>query len=297
MKVNGENEWVMKKLCILANTEKDKNYETAEYIRTLIKAAGKQCVMVNDRLSEEKKEGYINANEIPEDVECLLILGGDGTMIQAAKDFCHLEIPLLGVNLGTLGFLTEVERQNIEDALEKIFAGNYKIEHRMMLEGIKEEEGEQVYRGIALNDVVLNKSRECRLVTLHVYVNEELMDTYICDGLIFSTPTGSTAYNLSAGGPVLTPEVKAMIITPICPHSLNKRSLVLSCKDNITVEIGKSKQFMDDYAVVNVDGSNTMELVTGEKLFIQCCEEETRIIKLTKGSFYNRLRDKLNRGL
>lgn len=287
----------MEKFCVIANTEKDRDYETAELIKGLIEKTGKQCVMVNDRFGEEKREGYIDVNEIPADVECLLILGGDGTMIQAARDFCEREIPLLGVNLGTLGFLTEVEKQNIEGALEEIYAGNYKVEHRIMLEGTQEKQGETVYRGVALNDFVLSKSRECRLITLHVYVNGELMDTYVCDGLIFSTPTGSTAYNLSAGGPVLTPEVKAFIITPICPHSLNKRSLVLSYKDKLTVEIGKSKEIMDDYAVVNVDGSNMIELMTGEQLQIHCSENETQIVKLTKAGFYNRLRDKLNRGM
>lgn len=286
----------MEKFCVIANVEKDRNYETAEYIRSLLEKAGKQCIMINDRFGEEKREGYAEVFDIPSDAECLLILGGDGTMIQAARDFCEKGIPLLGVNLGTLGFLTEVEQHTIEEALEAIYEGNYKIEHRIMLEGIKREQETTVYSGIALNDFVLNRSRECRLVTIHVYVNEELMDTYVCDGLIFSTPTGSTAYNLSAGGPVLTPEVKAFIITPICPHSLNKRSLVLSAKDRITIEIGKSKENTDDYAVVNVDGSNVIELMTGEQLEIRCSEKETQIIKLTKAGFYNRLRDKLNRG-
>ena len=287
----------MKKFCVIANTGKDKGYETAEYIKGLIEKAGKQCIMVNDRFGEERREDYIDAADIPLDAECLLILGGDGTMIQAAKDFCDKEIPLLGVNLGTLGFLTEVELQTIEESLEEIYAGKYKIEQRIMLEGMKEENGEVVYKGVALNDFVLNKSRECRLITLHVYVNDELMDTYVCDGLIVSTATGSTAYNLSAGGPVLTPEVKAFIITPICPHSLNKRSLVLSAKDKISVKVGKSKEIMDDYAVVNVDGANMVELMTGEEIKIQCSEVETKIVKLTKASFYNRIRSKLNMGM
>lgn len=238
----------MKKFCVIANTGKDKGYETAEYIKGLIEKAGKQCIMVNDRFGEERREEYIDAADIPLDAECLLILGGDGTMIQAAKDFCKKQIPLLGVNLGTLGFLTEVEKQNIEESLQEIYVGNYKIEHRIMLEGIQKTGDKVTYNGVALNDFVLNKSRESRLITLHVYVNDELMDTYVCDGLIISTPTGSTAYNLSAGGPVLTPEVRAFIITPICPHSLNKRSLVLSAKDKIIVKVGKSKEIMDDYA-------------------------------------------------
>ena len=297
MKANGENKKVMEKLCILANIEKDKNYEIAEYIKQLIEKSGKKCIMVNDRFTKHKKKGYIHFKEIPTDVECLLTLGGDGTMLQAARDFCHMQIPLLGVNLGTLGFLTEVERQNIEEVLKEIFEGNYKIEHRMMLEGVKEENTKVSHKKIALNDFVLHKSNGRRLVTFHVYVNGELVDTYICDGLIFSTPTGSTAYNLAAGGPVLTPEMKAIIITPICPHSLNKRSLVLSASDKIIVEIGKSKESMDDYAVVNVDGSNVLDLMTGEKIQIQCCKQETKIIRLPSGSFYNRLREKLNRGV
>ncbi len=287
----------MNKFCVITNTEKDKGYETAEYIKGLIETAGKQCVMVNDRFGKVKREDYIDAKEVPDDAECLLILGGDGTMIQAAKDFCNKDIPLLGVNLGTLGFLTEVEKQNIEESLQEIYAGNYRIEHRIMLEGKKEEKGEVVYQGVALNDIVLNKSRDCRLITLHVYVNDELMDTYVCDGLIISTPTGSTAYNLSAGGPVLTPEVRAFILTPICPHSLNKRSLVLSAQDKIVVKVGKSKEVMDDYAVVNVDGANMVELTTHEEIHLQCSVKETKIVKLTKASFYNRLRSKLNVGM
>ena len=287
----------MNKFCVITNTGKDKSYETAEYIRALIEKSGKQCIMVNDRFDIEKKEGYIDAEDVPEDAECLLILGGDGTMIQAAKDFCHKEIPLLGVNLGTLGFLTEVEKQNIEESLQEIYKGSYKIERRIMLEGICEENGTIRYNGVALNDFVLNKSKECRLITLHVYVNEELMDTYVCDGLIISTPTGSTAYNLSAGGPVLTPEVRAFIITPICPHSLNKRSLVLSAQEKIVIKVGKSKEVTYDYAVVNVDGASMLELKTGDEIKLACSEKETKIVKLTKASFYNRLRSKLNAGL
>lgn len=293
----------MEKFCVLANVEKDKDYETAEYVRGLIEANHRECIIVKDRFVEDSnaKKDFFDVKEIPADVECIIILGGDGTMIQAANDLYDLDIPLLGVNLGTLGFLTEVEKQNIEEALKRLYDDRYKVEKRMMLMGkahielSKKEDRTNEYNGLALNDFVISKDGVCRLITLHVYVNGELLDTYVADGIIVSTPTGSTGYNLSAGGPVLAPEVKAMIVTPICPHSLNKRSLVVSHHDLLEIVVGKSKENSDDEAVLITDGAITMELTTNDKLILKEADAETKIIKLTDCSFYRRLRDKLSR--
>ena len=151
-----------------------------------------------------------------------------------------------------------------------------------------------LFRSYALNDVVVSKRGDCRLITIKVYINEELADIYRADGLIISTPTGSTGYNLSAGGPVMVPDTEATVITPICAHSLNKRSLVVSARDKITLELGQTKEFQEDTAVLVVDGRTVRGLATGERLDICVPEDQTRIVKLSGVSFYKKMRDKLN---
>ncbi len=285
----------MDKFCVIANAEKDINYETAEYIRGFLELQGKRCLLVRDRFIEADEKRYAGIEEIPTDTDCIIILGGDGTMIQAAKDLHEMNIPLLGVNLGTLGFLTEVEKQDIDISLNELFKENFKIENRLMLEGnvcSKELSG---FVGTALNDFVVSKEGQCRLIELEVFVDDEFIDAYVADGIIISTSTGSTGYNLSAGGPVLAPEVKAMIITPICPHSLNKRSLVVPAESKIIVQIGKSKELSDDEAVIISDGNEIAHMKTGEKIEIVRAMTDAKIVKLSGFSFFKRMRQKLSR--
>lgn len=287
----------MNRFCVIANAEKDKNYELAEYIRSYLITKGKKCILVRDRFVDMHIGKYVGFDEIPEDTECIIILGGDGTMIQAAKDLQNRKIPLLGVNLGTLGFLTEIEKQDLEASLDELFLERYKIQRRIMLRGKTTAGAAAFDNGTALNDFVISKDGQCRLIELAVYVGDEFIDTYVADGLILSTPTGSTGYNLSAGGPVIAPEVHAIIITPICPHSLNKRSLVVSAEDRVTVKIGKIKENSDDEAVVLIDGNEDRKLRTGDMLEVTCSGGEAQIIKLEGFSFFKRMRQKLNRDI
>lgn len=282
----------MEKFCVITNTEKDHNYEMARYIRKYLTSRGKTCFLVRDRFLEEDIGKYAEIEEIPEDTECIIVLGGDGTMIQAANDLSHKKIPVLGVNLGTLGFLTDVEKQDIEVSLEALFHNEYRVEQRLMLNGSIEK---QQFEGTALNDFVISKAGSRRLIELEVYADDEFIDTYVADGVIVSTPTGSTGYNLSAGGPVLAPQVQAMIITPICPHSLNKRSLVLDSGSQVLIRVGKTKQNMDDEAVVIADGNEVVYMRTGEGIVITRSNKNARIIKLSGTSFFKRMRQKLNR--
>lgn len=277
----------MERFCVITNVDKDQNYETAEFIRSYLETKGKECILARDRFADRHGSRYVRTEEISRDVECMIVLGGDGTMIQAARDFHHLEIPLLGVNLGTLGFLTDVEKQDIEASLDELFLNHYRVENRVMLES----EG----YGKALNDFVITKDGGRRLIEIEVYSGEEFVDTYVADGLILSTPTGSTGYNLSAGGPVLAPQVEAMIITPICPHSLNKRSLVVSSSDRIRIKIGKTKEHMEDAAAVLVDGVEAGKLTTGDEISIHKARQGAKIVKLDGFNFYRRMRQKLNR--
>lgn len=287
----------MKRFCVITNRDKEDSNRKAVYIQEYLEQKGGKCLILeNRRVISEGVLHYTEADKIPEETECVLVLGGDGTMIQAAIDLVHSKLPILGINMGTVGFLTEVEPQNLERALDLMLQDKYTIENRIMLRESSvtptgPSSGKACY---ALNDVVLSKRGDCRLITIKVYINDELADIYRADGLIISTPTGSTGYNLSAGGPVMVPDTEATVITPICAHSLNKRSLVVSAMDRIVLELGQTKDFQEDEAVLVVDGRTVRGLSTGDRLEVLVPEDQTRIVKLSGVSFYKKMRDKLN---
>lgn len=287
----------MERFCVITNKDKDENYDVARYIAEYLEKHGKECcVLENKMVIKGGVCHFTDTSRIPENTQCALVLGGDGTMIQAAIDLVHQNIPILGINMGTVGFLTEAERQNLDQALYQLMKDEYTIENRIMLketllEGSSPQEIQSCY---ALNDMVVSKRGNCRLITIKVYINGELADIYRADGLIVSTPTGSTGYNLSAGGPVMVPHTHATVITPICAHSLNKRSLVLSAEDVITLEIGQTKEAQDDLAVLVADGRNIGEYVTGDRLNICVPDYITQLVKISDISFYKRMREKLN---
>ena len=287
----------MKRFCVITNRDKEDSNRKAVYIQEYLEQKGGKCLILeNRRVISEGVLHYTEADKIPEETECVLVLGGDGTMIQAAIDLVHSKLPILGINMGTVGFLTEVEPQNLERALDLMLQDKYTIENRIMLRESSvtptgTSSGKACY---ALNDVVLSKRGDCRLITIKVYINDELADIYRADGLIISTPTGSTGYNLSAGGPVMVPDTEATVITPICAHSLNKRSLVVSAMDRIVLELGQTKDFQEDEAVLVVDGRTVRGVSTGDRLEVLVPEDQTRIVKLSGVSFYKKMRDKLN---
>lgn len=286
----------MKRFCIITNSDKDANDKTAGYIVSYLRKKGCEClVLENKQWQAGGIRHFTDVSQIPEDMECAIVLGGDGTMIQAAIDLVHRDIPILGVNTGTLGFLTTIEKNRIEASLERLLRGEYVIESRIMLKEGKRFPGEDSRSSCyALNDMVISKRGSCRLITIRVFVNDELADIYRADGLIVATPTGSTGYNLSAGGPVMAPNVHAMVVTPICAHSLNKRSLVLDGRDKIALEIGQTKEVCEDLAMLMADGRIVGELHTGDKLVIQVPHGDTKIVRLSGAGFYERMREKLN---
>ena len=172
----------------------------------------------------------------PEVPDCILVLGGDGTLLRAARNLLNQDIPLLGINLGTLGYLAEVEIAAIEEALDKLLADRFTREERMMLEGQvrRQDMAEQNY---ALNDIVISRCGSLQVLTFQIYVNGQFLNSYSADGMIVATPTGSTGYNMSAGGPIVEPGASLLLLTPICPHTLNTRSIVLAPDDEIRIEI------------------------------------------------------------
>ncbi|WP_343208455.1 NAD(+)/NADH kinase [Anaerolentibacter hominis] len=283
----------MEKFCVIANAEKKKSSELANYIQTYLVNRGKSCRIMEDVLHSDGR--YTDVSQIPEGTECVLVIGGDGTLIQAAVDLIHRDIPLVGINLGTLGFLNEVEEHNIEKALRRLTEDKFTVENRMMLAGhtvCGEKTGKEDY---ALNDVVISKAGHTSMIKVKVYINGGLIDSFVGDGVIVCTPTGSTGYNLSAGGPVTVPETTVFTITPICPHSLNKRSLVVSSGECITLEICQRKEGILEEAIASFDGRFGGDLRVGDKVEIVQAQGSTKLIKLTDMSFFDILRNKLNK--
>lgn len=286
----------MDHFCMIVNSEKDADYQTANFIVDYIESRGKTCFITTAFENGADKDGnYTKTDEIPKDTECAIVLGGDGTILHAAKDLLHLDIPILGVNMGTVGYMAETETQNIIPALEKVFEGDCKVEKRLMLYGETKEDGTGSVKAHALNDIVISRGGQCRLIVIHLYINDLLIDTYVADGLIVSTPTGSTGYNLSAGGPVMKPGIDALVVTPICPHSLNKRSLVISSEDKIRLKIGQRKESLQDEAIAFFDGCEECQMKSGDAIEIKRAEECTKIIKITENSYFDILKNKLGR--
>lgn len=285
----------MDRFCMIVNSEKDTDHQTANSIVQFIESRGKTCYLPTAFEQGVSNSGnYTKVEDIPKDTQCAIVLGGDGTILHAAKDLLHLDIPILGVNLGTVGYMAEIEPQNIEQALEKVFRDECNVEERLMLYGEVAKE-EACVKSHALNDIVISRGGQSRLVVIHLYINDLLIDTYVADGLIVSTPTGSTGYNLSAGGPVMKPGINALVVTPVCPHSLNKRSFVVSSDDKIRLEIGQRKDSTRDEAVLYFDGRVETQLGSGDIVEICRAEECTKIIKITENSYFDILKNKLGR--
>lgn len=267
----------MDKFYVITNKSKDVTLEITKRIKEYLESKGKTCVLSEDGLS------------LPKDTDCVLVLGGDGTLIRAARELHSFDVPILGINMGTLGYLTEVEVQNMEASLDLLLDGNPMVEERMMLKGTVNGQLED----IALNDIVLTRLGSLRIIRFHIYVNGELLNTYQADGVIISTPTGSTGYNLSAGGPIVEPTASMIVITPICSHALNTSSIVLSAEDEIVLEVAQSRDGEIEEAGVSFDGDRNMKVHTGDRILIQKAEKTTKLLKLSKVSFLETLRKKM----
>ena len=231
-------------------------------------------------------------NKFLEGLDLLIILGGDGTLLSTAWVTAKRKIPNLGVNLGQLGFITELELDDLYTGLEHMVAGDYTEETRQMLEAIVWREGQAIKSFEGLNDIVLTHGGIARMIRLGVYVSGKYIDTYPADGVIVATPTGSTAYSLSAGGPILSPEVEAMIITPICPHTLHARPLVVSPNEVIRLVVRSAQPKV----VLTVDGQDGVQLRLNDEVIVQKASISTKLIRLRNRSFYEILHEKLKEG-
>jgi len=231
--------------------------------------------------------------EDPSQLDALVTLGGDGTLLRGARFLNGRDIPILGVNLGRVGFLTSCQSTDFEPALKHLAGGEYVAQPRMALSARAiSADGETRKQWRALNDFVLHKGGFARVVRLNVFVDGESIGTYAADGVVISTPTGSTAYSLSAGGPVVVPTVESIIITPISPHTLGVRPLVIPADAEVTVEANESPTEL----LVTVDGQVGTSFVKGEKLKVRRADNPVRIVRFPSTTFFERMRVKLGWG-
>lgn len=272
----------MRKFCILRNTVKDPRGEFTRKVTEYLKK--------NERIVTVSDDG----DDIPDDTDCVIVLGGDGTLLRAADKVVDRQIPLLGVNLGTLGYLAEVNRTMILPALDKVMNNDFDIEKRMMIYGTIYHEGIKVCSGNALNDIVITRTGPPRILKFMNYVNSEFLNSYQADGIIISTPTGSTGYSLSAGGPIVSPQADLLILTPLAPHTINTRSIIFPKSDEIMVEIGPGRTPQPEAATVNFDGEGDHRVETGDRIVVKMSRKGTNIIKISNLSFLEVLRKKMN---
>lgn len=275
----------MKRFLLIANEAKDPDGVYTQRITAFIEKHGGEAVCV-------KNEGQALGKAGTDRIDCALVLGGDGTLLRAAGNMMDSDIPLMGINLGTLGYLAEVESACAEEAVERLLKDEFVREERMMLFGRVLTGGDE--EGHALNDVVISRCGSLQILSVRIYVNGRFLNDYRADGVIVSTPTGSTGYNLSAGGPIVEPSASLMLMTPICAHTLNTRSIVFSPEDEITVEIPRGKDGHEQTVEANFDGSHTITLRTGDRIMIRKSEKTTGIIRLNTESFLTVLHKKMS---
>jgi len=232
-----------------------------------------------------------NRDRFGEELTIALTLGGDGTLLSTAREVAPHGVAVCGINMGQLGFLTEIELSEMAPSMERIIRGDYCLEERPMLEAVIDRPEGQIVAPSALNDVVVAKGGFSRMIRLKLFINDHLTANYPADGLIVATSTGSTGYSLSAGGPIVSPNLKVTIITPICPHSLNTRSLVVSDKEEIRIETLATHEDI----VLTIDGQTLYNLRSGDKILVRRSPFHARFVKFNGSSFYESLRTKLRR--
>jgi NAD+ kinase len=270
-------------IALFANMRKRESYTIAKQITLFLQENEVQVVSRND---EAEELGVPPLSSIPaESLDCLISLGGDGTILRLVHNFSHLDAPILGINLGHLGFMADVPLSDLYPSLEDLIAGQYKIEERVMMEGTTFS-GERCF---AVNEMVIHRAHNPNLIDLSIHVDGTYLNTFSADGIIVSTPSGSTAYSLAAGGPILTPEINAFVITPISPHTISNRPIVLMPKNMIEV------QYLSAYNPVEItyDGFSRYTMSTNEIFSIKKSQRTFKMISLNRRDYFSTLRSKL----
>ena len=282
----------MKSIGIISKPHHAEAKRVLEELVPWLAERGKAVVMDVDTAALVGEATGVEKNRLPDEVAMIIVLGGDGTFLSVARLTEGRDVPLLGVNLGGLGFLTEVTQEQVFETLEEIFEGNYGVGERLLLQAHVHRDDERIAEYRALNDVVINKGALARIISLETYVNGAYVNTFAADGIIISTPTGSTAYNLAAGGPILSPELGAIIINPICPHTLTNRPLVLP--EDVTVKVILKAEGED--VLLTLDGQVGFALRYDDVVEVRKAPQTVKLIEPPRRNYFQVLRTKLRWG-
>lgn len=277
----------MKRIAVIPNNIKDKDYRYTKELFGILK--GKAHIVMPKSDATSGIDAEFKDEDLYKGADAVIVLGGDGTMLQVAEPCGRQGIAVMGINLGKVGFMTEVETEYMRSACERLLADDFEVEKRMMMEISVEEKDGKMQSFLALNDAVIAKP-SAEMIEMGLYTNGEKVSEYISDGLIISTPTGSTGYSLSAGGPVADPQMELFIATPICAHMLSARPMLLSSEKVINIELFEGG---DDAATVTVDGEDKCVIKKGDKVTVKRSDCIFKIIKLGRQSFYYTMMAKL----
>jgi NAD+ kinase len=281
----------MKKIHIVCKKKKDDAIKLAQHI---IDEFGKENDIYLDEMSALAL-GYnkkLDIERIGEDASFIIVLGGDGTLLSVSRHGRGNDVPILGINLGSLGFLTESSVEELHTMLTKVIEGKYKVSRRIMIDVSVKRDKEKVFEFTILNDAVITKDALARIIDIETYVNDDYLTTFRGDGLIISTPTGSTGYSLSAGGPILYPSLKNIIVTPICPHTLTNRPIILP--ENTTIRAILLSR--DERVVLTLDGQIGFPLEYGDEVTVKQSSHIVNLIKSSSKGYFEILRTKLKWG-
>ena len=283
----------MKNFLIAANSSKAGSEEYANRMISILEKNGCRCTAYLTSEDHDGRLTYADPEKVPADTEAILSLGGDGTYIHVAKELLKLNLPVLGVNYGTLGYLTEVDADHFEDALNSILSGDYKIEEHILLKAEVIRNGRSVYSDLAVNDIVMNRSISTGISYFDVRIDGNFLNSYAADGIILSTPTGSTGYNLSAGGPVVLPSAEIFLVTPLCAHTLNSRSMVFPASVEIELVPRPGTADKPQINYLTVDGGKEFILQDGDIIKASKTSIHIKAIKIDKMSFVEHLGKKM----
>jgi NAD+ kinase len=276
---------------MLLKRAKPEAVEIAAELATWLRARGHEAIVIGKHDVTPHGARIVDENEFVDEIDLLVVLGGDGTLLHGGALVADKRVPILGINLGHLGFLTSCAPADAQTALERALDGQLPLEARLRLcvELIRGS-GERITR-FACNDTVVSQGALARLIELEAFLDDRLITKYRADGLIVATPTGSTAYTLAAGGPIVTPDVKAFVVTPICPHTLTNRPVVVPSTSRVMVRLGSPAE----HVVLTVDGQWGTSLSDGDRVEISAAKEPLRLFRSPQ-SYFDVLREKMNWG-
>jgi NAD+ kinase len=282
----------IKKIGIIVNIDKQKSDEYTVQLREWLVARGRKVYLEKYTARKIGETNGMDRRHLASSVDLIVAFGGDGTILRLAHFIRGIEIPIVGINMGGFGYLTEVNLSEMYCSLERILAGNFEMEKRMMLDVAIKGQNTVIEEQAVLNDVVIGRGNLSRMVELEVFVNDEFLTTFKADGIIVSTPTGSTAYSLSAGGPIVYPKMGCMVISPLCPHTLTNRPIILPADVIVTVRLLTK----EPGAAVTLDGQISYDLKTGDTVTIGKSPYVTNLISSPLRDYWEILRTKLGWG-